>query len=289
MPFSHFSLSAGRAVHLVVIELVLFEHLEALGRQRDLGIEIDVAPLGVHVRHAEEADIIVITDILRQRALVLAHMPLADALGDIALVLQQQRHGDGAVETARLAIHRRPQDAVMQRILAGMDGGAGGRAGRRRIGRGQQQTLGRQPVHHRRGVADRDAAAVEAGVHPADIVHQKDHDVGLLAGLRRQRRELVGRRLVLLGMLHRRVHIVGGLDVLNMHILLGMAEAGRGGGTGRGAANILGERRAAPRQVMPRPRAAGNAQRHVWRRGARDSPVLVTASILRPPLATSRL
>ena len=65
--------------------------LKRAGRQRDFGIEIDVAPLGVHVGDAEEAVIIVEADILRQRALVLAHVPLADALGVVAELLEEQR------------------------------------------------------------------------------------------------------------------------------------------------------------------------------------------------------
>ena len=78
----------------------------------------------------------------------------------------------------------------MQRVLPGVDRGAGRRAGRGRIGRGEQQAFIGEPIHVRRGVADGDAAAVEAGIPPADVIHQEDQDVGLLAGLRRQRREL---------------------------------------------------------------------------------------------------
>ena len=84
-----FGLVGRRAMHLVMVEDVVFHHLEALGRERDLGIEVVIPPFGVHVGHAEEADIVVIADILRQRALVLAHMPLAHALGDVALLLEQ--------------------------------------------------------------------------------------------------------------------------------------------------------------------------------------------------------
>jgi hypothetical protein len=135
----------------------------------------------------------------------------------------------------------------MQRVLPGVDGGAGRRAGRRRIGRGEQQAFIGEPVHIRRGIADRDAAAIEARVSPADIVQQEDHDVGLLAGLRRQACELGLRRLVLLGMLDHRVHVVGRLDVLQMNVLLRVAEAWRRSGTCRRAADILGERGARQR------------------------------------------
>ena len=128
----------------------------------------------------------------------------------------------------------------MQRVLAGVDRRARRRAGRRRVGRGEQQALVGEPVHVRRRVADRDAAAVEAGVHPADVVHQEDQDVGLLAGLLLERCELVARCLVLLGMRDDRVHVVGRLHVLEVHVLLGMAEAGSRRRPGRRAADVLG-------------------------------------------------
>jgi len=131
----------------------------------------------------------------------------------------------------------------MERVLPGMDRGAGGRAGGRRIGRGEQQTLIGESVHDRRGVAHRNPAAIEAGVHPADVVEQKNHDVGLLAGLLGKCGELCRRRLVLLGMLDHRVHIVGWLHVLEVDVLLGVAETGRGGRAGRVTADVLGKRR----------------------------------------------
>src|SRR5262245_20553803 len=117
-------LISRRAVNLVVVELVLLHHLEASRRQRHLGIEVYVTPLGVHIGHAEKADIVVVAVVLRQRPLVLAHVPFADALCDVALLLEKLRHGDRAIETACLAIHWRAQDAVVEWVLPGMDGGA---------------------------------------------------------------------------------------------------------------------------------------------------------------------
>ena len=108
-------------------------------------------------------------------------MPLAHALGDVAPVLEQERHGGGAVEPAWFAIHWRAQDAVMQRVLPGVDGGARRRAGRRRIGRGQEQAFIGELVHIRRGIADSDAAAIEARISPADVIQQKNYDIWLLA------------------------------------------------------------------------------------------------------------
>jgi hypothetical protein len=130
----------------------------------------------------------------------------------------------------------------MERVLPGMDRGAGGRAGGRRISRGEQQALTGEPVHHWRGVADRDPAAVEAGIHPAHVVEQKDHDIGLLAGLLGERGELCRRCLVLLGMLDHGVHIVGGLHVLEVDVLLGVAETGRSRRAGCVAADVLRKR-----------------------------------------------
>jgi hypothetical protein len=67
----------GSAVNLIMIERSLFHHPEAGRAQRYLGIEILVAPLRVLVRHADKAEIIIVSDVLRQRATVLAHVPFA--------------------------------------------------------------------------------------------------------------------------------------------------------------------------------------------------------------------
>ena len=52
----------------------------------DLGIEILVAPLGVHVGNTQETDIVIEADILGQRTAVFAHVPLADALSYVSVV-----------------------------------------------------------------------------------------------------------------------------------------------------------------------------------------------------------
>jgi hypothetical protein len=127
----------------------------------------------------------------------------------------------------------------MQRVLTRMDGRARWRAGGGRIGRGQQQPLIGELVHGRGGIAHGDAATVEAWIAPADIVHQENEDIRLLAGFLGKLRELVLRGLVLLGMLDHRIHIVGRLHVLEMDILLRVIEAGCRGRPGRGAADIL--------------------------------------------------
>jgi hypothetical protein len=167
-------------------------------------------------------------------------VPLADALRDVALLLEQQRHGDGAVETARLAVHRRTQDAMVQRILTRMDGGSRRRAGGRRIGRREEQPFAGELVHHRRRIADGGAAAVEAGIHPANVVHEEDEDVRFLTGLLLERRQLVARLLVLIGVQDDGVHVVRRLHVLDVHVLLGVAEAGGRGRARRRAAEVLG-------------------------------------------------
>ena len=71
----------------------------------------------------------------------------------------------------------------MDRILAGQDCRAGRRAAGLGIGGGQDQPFGGDLVDIGGCAADRDATAIEAEVHPADVVEQEDEDVGLLAGL----------------------------------------------------------------------------------------------------------
>ena len=79
------------------------------------------------------------------------------------------------------------------------DGGAGGRAGRLGIGRGQHETLAGETVDLGRGRADRDAAAIDAGIAPAHVVDQKDEDVRLASETFFERRELVGGGRLLFG------------------------------------------------------------------------------------------
>ena len=108
---------------------------------------------------------------------------------------------------------------MMQRILSGHEGGATGRAGGRRVGGRKDQACIGEPVHYRRGIAHRLSAAVESRIHPADVVHQEDKDVGFLAGLLLQGGELLARFGILLRRQDDRIHVVGGLHVLQVDVL----------------------------------------------------------------------
>ena len=85
------------AAHRVDEALVERQVLDPLGPRvavDDLGEEGGVAPLRVHVRHREEAVEVVEADVLWLGLAVLAHVPLADRLGDVPRVgaAARQRH-----------------------------------------------------------------------------------------------------------------------------------------------------------------------------------------------------
>ena len=67
----------------------------------------------------EEAVEVVEADVLRLRLDVLAEVPLADRLGDVAGVGQQLGQRDLALQAARLAVHRRALQPVAHRQAAG--------------------------------------------------------------------------------------------------------------------------------------------------------------------------
>jgi hypothetical protein len=97
-----------RAVHVGFAELQLLHEREALGAEGDFRFEVDVAPLGVHVRYAKEAAIVVVADVLRQRRLVLAHVPFPHALRHVPELLEDGGQRHHTVEPPGLAVHRRP-------------------------------------------------------------------------------------------------------------------------------------------------------------------------------------
>ncbi len=103
----------------------------------DLGVEVVVAPLGVHVGDAVEAVELVEALVLRHRLLVLAAVPLADGAGDVARLLEQLGQGDLVLQAARLPVHGRGEDAVPDGQAPGHQGGAGGRAAGLRVAGGQ--------------------------------------------------------------------------------------------------------------------------------------------------------
>lgn len=113
---------------------------------------------------------------------VLADVPLADALGDVTRRRQQLGQRDLAVEPARLAVHRRPEQAVAQGQPAGHERRPRRRARRLGVARRELQATACQPVDVRGGSADGDAAAVAAEITPAHVVEQDHQDVGAATG-----------------------------------------------------------------------------------------------------------
>ena len=149
-------LAAACRVHEALVERDVLHPLGARLAVDDLGEEVRVAPLGVHVGHREEAVEVVEPDVLRLALDVLAHVPLADGLRHVARVGEDLRQRDLALQPAGHAVHRRDQQAVPHREPPGHDRRARRRARRLAVARGEQQPVAREPVDVRRGRADRD-------------------------------------------------------------------------------------------------------------------------------------
>ena len=143
----------------------------------DLREEVGVAPLAVHVRDRQEAVEVVEADVLGLGLDVLAQVPLADGLGDVAGIGQQLGQGDLAMEAARLAVHRRALQPVAHRQAAREQRRPAGGARRLRVARGHQQAPAGQAVDVGRRGPDGHAAAVAAEVPPAHVVHEDDQQV----------------------------------------------------------------------------------------------------------------
>ena len=178
---------ALRRVHEALVERLVLDPAGALLAVHDLGEEVRVTPLGVHVGDAEEAVEVVEPDVLRLALLVLAHVPLAHRLGDVPRVGEQLGDGDLALEATRFAVHRRPHQAVTHRQPAGHQRRARRRARRLRVARRHQQALAGEPVQVRSRRPDRDPAAVATEVAPADVVEDDHQHVRALAVLARTR------------------------------------------------------------------------------------------------------
>ena len=144
----------------------------------DFGKEVRVPPLGVHVRHREEAVEVVEADVLWLALLILAHVPLPDRLRHVAGVGEELWERDLPGEPARHAVHGWNQEAVSHRQPARHDGGTGGRARRLAVTGGEEQAVPGDPVDVGCRCSHRHTAAVAPEVPPADVVHQDDHDVG---------------------------------------------------------------------------------------------------------------
>jgi hypothetical protein len=120
----------------------------------------------------------------RARAVVVAHVPLAEEAGAIAGLLQFEREHRQRMTFASRVV----DDAVRVRILAGQETGPARRAQRRRGERvGEARALAGQPVHVRR-LDERMSGG--AKVVPAHVVDQDEDDVGASGWRRGGRRRL---------------------------------------------------------------------------------------------------
>ena len=170
-------LATPGGVDEALVEGQVLDPLRPFLRVDDLGKEVRVPPLGVHVRDRQEAVEVVEAHVLGLRLHVLADVPLAHRLGHVAGLAQQRGQRDLAVEAARLAVHRWAQQAVAHGQPAGHQRCP------RRCARGlgvagrQQQAPPGQPVDVGGRGPDRHPAAVAAEVAPADVVEEDHQDV----------------------------------------------------------------------------------------------------------------
>ena len=199
-------------VHEAAVERHVLDPLGARFRIDDLREEMRVAPFGVHVGDREEAVEIVEADVLRLGGRVLADVPLADGLRDVAGLGEQLRQRDLALQAAWLAVHRRAVQAVAVGHAAGQQRGARRRAAGLGVAGRQLQAVARDPVEVRRRRADGDAAAVAAEVAPTDIVHEEDQDIGPLAAARDKIRDLFSGSFGLCGVRKCRLQVFGDAD-----------------------------------------------------------------------------
>ncbi len=170
-------LAAAGGLHEAGVERLVLHPVGAGPVVDDLREEVRVAPLGVHVRHGEEAVEVVEAHVLGLRLHVLAQVPLAHGLGDVALFAEQLGQGDLALEAAALAVHGRTLEAVAHGEPAREQGGARRGARGLGVGRREPQAASGEGVDVGCGCADGDAAAVAAEVAPAHVVHEDHHDV----------------------------------------------------------------------------------------------------------------
>jgi len=128
--------------------------------------------------------------VLRLRLAVLAHVPLADGLGDVPGGREQLGDRDLTGEPARHPVHRGSEQPVTHRQSPGHDRRPRRRARRLGVARRQQETVAGETVDVRCRRAGHHAAAVAAEVAPADVVHEHEQHVRFLAGAGLQRGEL---------------------------------------------------------------------------------------------------
>jgi hypothetical protein len=224
-------LAALLGVDEVAVEGEALDHLGALGARHDLREVVGIPPFGVHVRDAQEPVEVVEAHVLRLGTRVLPAVPLAHGLRHIARLAEELCDGDLAVEASLLPVHGGIEDAVPHGETTREDGGARGGAGGLGVGGGEDEALVAQFVHGGGGGAHGRPAAEDAEVAVTHVVHQKDQNVGLLAGLLLQRGEL-GLGLGFLALVEDdRFHVLRGPYGLLHHgvrLCLGEGRRGRG-------------------------------------------------------------
>jgi len=146
---------------------------------------------------------------LRLAFAVLAHVPLADRLRDVARVGEQLRQRELALQPTGHAVHRRDQQTVTHREPSGHDRRPGRCARRLAVARCQEQTLTRDAIDVRRGRTQRDTSAVTTKVAPADVVHEDDEHVRAPSGARHEALQLRPRKLIARGKHETRLAVRG--------------------------------------------------------------------------------
>ena len=191
--------SAARRVHEALVEGHVAHPLRARLGVDDLREEGGVAPLAVHVRHRQEAVEVVEAHVLRLRLHVLAEVPLAHGLRGVAAVGEELGQRHLALESARLAVHRRALQPVAPRQAAREQRAPRRRARGLRVARREPEAAPGEGVDRRGGRAHRDAAPVAAEVAPAHVVEEDHQDVRPAPRAGGVRGELLPRRLRLVG------------------------------------------------------------------------------------------
>ena len=177
----------------VIDERALLEAVvHHLSRGGTLLAFVDVGPLNAAFRVAVEhfpgrlvarvRDAIPLVEALvrGEPALGVAEMPLAEHARGVSGIGQHLSHGDLPLDEAvNTSTERDRTIAGTDRVAAGHDRGPRRRALRLNIKVGQAQALRGESVDPGRRCSADDPPAVEAGLAPAEVVHEDQDDVGL--------------------------------------------------------------------------------------------------------------
>jgi len=159
--------------------------------ERELGRELLVLPIGVEARPAEKTVEIVEANVVRLRFLILAAMPLAHRLGEVARFAQQPGDRRLVSQASRLACEAGPQLAMPHGQAPGQERAPRRSARGLRIGRQEMEPFAPQAIDVGCRRAAHQAATVDAQVAICCVVHQEDQNVGLFPGLLLQIFELL--------------------------------------------------------------------------------------------------